>query len=62
MACQLLEVLASSDTGRDCLVESKLIPEIGDLLKLEVSAAANSELKGKELVPCQFNNLFGSVC
>jgi hypothetical protein len=36
MACQLLEVLVGSDTGKDYLCNSKLIPEIAEQLDLEV--------------------------
>jgi len=41
MACQLLEVLLSTDSGRDLLSSNKLLPEIADLLKKEVEWAAN---------------------
>ena len=36
MACQMLEVLVSSDAGKDYLCNSKLIPEIAEQLDLEV--------------------------
>jgi hypothetical protein len=44
MACQLLEVLVSTDAGRDCLKENKLIGEIVDLLKLEVASQVRNSL------------------
>eukprot|EP01117_Protostelium_nocturnum_P011476 TRINITY_DN4163_c0_g1_i2.p1 TRINITY_DN4163_c0_g1~~TRINITY_DN4163_c0_g1_i2.p1 ORF type:complete len:1169 (+),score=280.38 TRINITY_DN4163_c0_g1_i2:189-3695(+) len=39
IACQLLQVLVGSDQGADYLLESKLLPEIAELMVLEIEAA-----------------------
>ncbi len=44
MACQLFEVLVSSEAGRDYLQDSKLIPAIAEQLKLEVDINNNLDI------------------
>eukprot|EP01114_Cavostelium_apophysatum_P016624 TRINITY_DN4775_c0_g1_i1.p1 TRINITY_DN4775_c0_g1~~TRINITY_DN4775_c0_g1_i1.p1 ORF type:complete len:1113 (-),score=304.93 TRINITY_DN4775_c0_g1_i1:63-3401(-) len=51
MACQLLEVLVSTDAGRGCLQDHQLIPEITELLKLELSPQKEDKKEQRLLSP-----------